>query len=518
MRAGPSDTTQSHAINLDDLTTRLENISPSPPSLASTEGSDEEECYRLDLEEETECYNTLVNEGGRPSHPVSLGRDVLENPEDYGEILSYWDSGRCDCQVFRQQMGVWREFRAYQQHTREEGRFPRYYQRVQKRLAKYGFERPFQLDEHLDRQDKLATWIEFLNYEYQDYDKDMRFVERHQPEFDEAWQVLVDAQILRPFETQEFICNIKSAFQHADEEERAEKAVESAKLAVTSVHNAIADPSRSSLSQREPRQRLAAAQSRLDEAIKSLESIKRRNDLVDKFFQKTAISQVVNGRLTKNYQSVKENAERREILLRWMLKQIPLIELEMNSANIAEGASTGVRGRLGLKRNRTVDLDEGRLSKRQRQDGESNPTSPRRTRASTTKDRESQLKLSCYDPFNEGLPSKRPEYNGRSHILSLNGTSQAVDSASIIKPLSTQLPTSQDSAAPTARYAPARSVGHPVRKKMKSQAKAPLNVLVDGKTRVMKRESGGENSANGSTSALSLRRSTRTRKPPERFQ
>jgi hypothetical protein len=53
---------------------------------------DAEESYRYDLEKETEYYNTLVAEGGRPSHPVSLGRDVIENPEEYREILSYWQS------------------------------------------------------------------------------------------------------------------------------------------------------------------------------------------------------------------------------------------------------------------------------------------------------------------------------------------------------------------------------------------------------------------------------------------
>ncbi len=69
---------------------------------------------------------------------------------------------------------------------RKEGRFPIYRQRVQERLTRHGFERPFQLDKDLDKQDKLATWIEFLNYEYQDYDKDMKFVESHQPEYDAA--------------------------------------------------------------------------------------------------------------------------------------------------------------------------------------------------------------------------------------------------------------------------------------------------------------------------------------------
>ena len=96
MRAGTSDTAQSRPIDLDDLTTRLEQIPdnreapPRSPSLASTEDLGEEEYYRLRPGEQTEYYNTLIREGGRPSHPVSLGRDILEDPGEYREILSYW--------------------------------------------------------------------------------------------------------------------------------------------------------------------------------------------------------------------------------------------------------------------------------------------------------------------------------------------------------------------------------------------------------------------------------------------
>lgn len=419
--------------------------------------------------------------------------------------------------MFRQQMAEWHEFRGYQKRTREEGRFLPYYQRLQERLARHGFEQPFQLDEDFDRQVKLATWIESLNYKYQGYDKVMRFVKRHQPDFGEAWQVLVDAHVLRPFETQEFICNKESSFERMNEQDRAKKVVESAELAVTSVQNAIANPSRSSLSQQEPRQLLAAAQSRLDEEIKSLELIMKRNELVMDFFIKAATYKIgPNGRLTLTYQFAKGDTKHREILLRWMLKQIPLIELEIKSANIAKRTSTGVRGRQRPKRNRTVDLDKERLSKRQRQDGENKATSPRRTRASTAKDQESQVKCSPDNQFNNERPSKRPKWNGRIHILSLDETSQAVDSSSIIQPLSTQ---SQDFAAPTARYSTARSMGQLDRKKTKAQTKARSNVLVDGKTRVRKREGGGEKVANRSTSALlSLRRGTRIKRPAKRSQ
>lgn len=403
-------------------------------------------------------------------------------------------------QVFRQQMAVWQAFRTYQQFTRTEGRFPRYNQRLRARLARYGFERPFQLEENLYRQDKLATWIEFLNYQYHDHGKYVRNVERLQPVFDKAWQVLVDAHILRPFETQEFICNPESAFQHTDEREQAKKAVESAELAVKSVQNAIADPSRSSLSQEEPRQLLAAAQSRLDEAIKSLELIERRNDLVNKFFVKTAISQLVDGKMTKTYQGEKSHAEHCEILIRWILKQIPLIELEINGANIAKQFSTGVRGGRGRKRNRDFELDKGHLSSGQRQHGEKTQTSPRGTRVSNTKDQESKIKCSRDDSFNKGRPSKRPKYNGSSDILSLDRTFQAADSTSIIQASPTHLPTSQNSAA------------------QKTQTNAPLKPSEDEKSRVMKRKRRGGKFANRSTPASSLRRSTRRRRPPATFQ
>lgn len=119
---------QSRPIDLDDLTTRLEDISAdrqalprSPSQMGSdyrsrdtTEPLDEVEDYRRDLKNETKYYNTLVNEGGRPSHPVSLGRDIIEDPREYREILSYWQRGENDWKVFESQMGRWKKFRRRQ--------------------------------------------------------------------------------------------------------------------------------------------------------------------------------------------------------------------------------------------------------------------------------------------------------------------------------------------------------------------------------------------------------------------
>ena len=45
---------------------------------------DKEEEYRLNLEEQTEYYNTLISKGSRPLYLVSLSRDILEDPREYG--------------------------------------------------------------------------------------------------------------------------------------------------------------------------------------------------------------------------------------------------------------------------------------------------------------------------------------------------------------------------------------------------------------------------------------------------
>jgi hypothetical protein len=153
-----SGTAQSRPIDLDDLTTRLEDVSAyrqaqprscSPHTAAvrmnvsgyipplehsdlrsreTTVSLDEEEDYRRDLAEEMEYYNTLVREGGRPSHPVSLGRDVLEEPGEYREILSYWQLVNHDAEgrvwkVLGSQIYEWQQFRRWHRKNREGGRF-----------------------------------------------------------------------------------------------------------------------------------------------------------------------------------------------------------------------------------------------------------------------------------------------------------------------------------------------------------------------------------------------------------
>ena len=250
------------------------------------------------------------------------------------------------------------------------GEFPEYVEEAKRRLTRHGFTRPFQLDEDPKRQDKLTTWIEYLNYECSWYDLYTGRVERLQPKHDEAWKKLVDSKVLKPSETEEYLRSDESAFRCQGEEDAASKAVESAKSAARAVltltEKAIKDPQHSRLTKPMRLQMIAKAQSRVDAAQESLRAIKRRGDLITDF---------IRGQF--DYRDAKRDVERHSILLRWIREQVPLIEAELKESEAAEGSSHAERGtkrRLGA-----ATSQGGEKSKRVRFDDHDGPP-PKRPR------------------------------------------------------------------------------------------------------------------------------------------
>ncbi|EHL02985.1 hypothetical protein M7I_0956 [Glarea lozoyensis 74030] len=195
-------------VDLDEVTNRLEKEGPErlarAPSPPSTLSMDDEESYHYDLDQDTDVYNCLVSEGGRPSHPDTL--------------------------------------------------------------ARHDFKHPYTLSEDPKVQDKLSMWIEFLAYENWLYDKDMAFLSRNRPQYVKAWKKLVDSNVLRPDETEESVWKqgFAGRLKDVNEEEAAGKAVEAAKVSVTLAENRLA---RSSHSDTASKLLPAAAQSQLDTAI-----------------------------------------------------------------------------------------------------------------------------------------------------------------------------------------------------------------------------------------------------------
>ncbi|KAH9203744.1 hypothetical protein DL95DRAFT_399072 [Leptodontidium sp. 2 PMI_412] len=484
-RTCANDAPPSRPIDLNYVSTRLveepvdRDPSPRSPSPATTIDLNDEgnyrEHYRRNLEKETEYYHKLISDGGRPSHPISLGYDAAKNLEEYREILSFWNpsanpSNEYGWMVFGQQENTWKEFRESQRRMRtdgplevgsvfpalpaEPGRFAAYCQRLHKRLARHGFERSFQLNEDPDRQDQLTTWIEYLGYEYMEYERHANIMKRLQPQYNEAWKKLVDSKVLKPFETEE---SFKYFFflQLKQEETDAEKVKESAtsivKLADRAWQKAqSAGLTRQSLWQME--QKLSIARSKLTAATKSLEQISRRRELIRKFKLQT-----------KSYRIAKGDANHQSILLRWILQQVPLIELELNATKVSEKDSTEVNG------------GRQRRLKRQRQDGENHTLLKSKTRPSTLRETSStqqprQMRSSYTNP--SALPSK---------------------------------PCSQR----------ALRASRPSNTKSDS---AKSCVVLDDSARVSKGRRRKKFSLGSTPNSRVLRRSSRPRRPPERFQ
>ncbi len=339
-------------------------------------------------------HDELVKNGGRPWYPIHLLEEVSKNPREYNKLLQAWqeypDAQPDDWEVFGRQHLRWHWFREWQGKRRKEfeGRISEYTGWAKRFLLnRHAFTAPFAFEfaEDPKHQDQLTTWIEYLTYEYNFYSQRYEWHKRREKWYNAQWKKLMDSGVLRPHETHEFILDVESSFQHTSERTQAEQAVKLARSAVPSAQQAIPDPRCPPLS---ARRRLTAAQSKLDAAIQSFESIKRRNDLVTEFC-----------RTTQNYRDAKRNAERHIILLQWIREQVPLIELELDRSMVAKSSLDVRRGSSrGAKRGQADEARKEQGKKRQKRYEEYQPS------PSTRKRNRSDISL------DDGSPSKRSRY------------------------------------------------------------------------------------------------------------
>jgi hypothetical protein len=358
--------TQSRAIDLDQVTARLLQAtssrfaSPEPQSPASS-GDESRATIPLSpgVNDERRCHAMLVKDGGRPLYPISLLDEVSRDPGAYKDMLRPWlddpDQDPPDWdRVFEKQAYNWRDFRRWQTYNRSEPSsdittqyqvmayesFSRHFRReslsyteaLGSLLAQYGFTRPFQLQDHAADQDALTTWIEYLGFVCADHYRSARFAKRDQPQQDEAWKDLVDSGVLRPFETREYLDDIENGFRLQSEENRAHEVAELAESAVA----AALEKSRKAPngSRHEHALELDASRSRLDVALKQLESVQRRNSLITNF-----------NSAARSHGRAKEAAQRHFARVQWILDQVPLVEAEMREAKAAEGNSKNPSGK-----------------------------------------------------------------------------------------------------------------------------------------------------------------------------
>lgn len=154
--------------------------SRSPTPIALPFDPDDPAQVEADLRVEKEAYEALVGDNGRPCYPIELGFEVFKHPGQYKDLFQYWDeeSGVTEDTkrwIFTLQLERWKKFRQFQQKTRRyyvfHSRFAEFQQKVLERRRRHGLDGDVQLLEDRDKQSKMEDWMEYQDYELQEYER-----------------------------------------------------------------------------------------------------------------------------------------------------------------------------------------------------------------------------------------------------------------------------------------------------------------------------------------------------------
>ncbi|KAI0007055.1 hypothetical protein F4779DRAFT_593482 [Xylariaceae sp. FL0662B] len=230
------------------------------------------------------------------------------------------------------------------------GGFSGYVEEAKRRLARHGFTRTFQLDKDPMRQDKLTTWIEYLNYEYSWLDQHTRLLARLQPDYEKYCRKLVKSGVLCVGETAAEIYDMDSEIRRQNQEDAAEevKRVKTATIAI--LQKAMDNPQYNFAESVCLQTTLKEAGFNLEAAKASLRKVRRRGNLISEF---------VRG--VSDYRTVEIDISLQRIRTRWIRKQVPLIEAEARNAKAAEDIPRISRG---TKRRMKEDQDDKHIEDR----------------------------------------------------------------------------------------------------------------------------------------------------------
>ncbi|KAI1187361.1 hypothetical protein F5B17DRAFT_399991 [Nemania serpens] len=137
---------------------------------------------------ETDIYNDLVKDGGRPLYPIHLLDDIFENPEEHAELTRPWRLGwKVDFPwksadpwdeprtIFQRQRERWEDFRKWQNDNRgieEDAGYPAFVEKTKFRQRRFAREATARLLAHLEAD---PSYLEKL----WERDQDMREEQRY---------------------------------------------------------------------------------------------------------------------------------------------------------------------------------------------------------------------------------------------------------------------------------------------------------------------------------------------------
>ncbi|KAK7409365.1 hypothetical protein QQX98_008427 [Neonectria punicea] len=378
--------------------------SPEPPHLKGP-------VYNEDQvkQSETDSYHDPVLDGCCPLYPIDRLEDIIRNPEQ---------------QPLTRQFSRWEGFRGWQRENRDreahktislpevqwlKGQLARhasqsevskraahigsersplssnreevcdvfidYAEAVKRRLTRHNFTQPFKLNRDIKQQDRLATWIEYLKYEYCFLDVFTRSQVNSKLEFDRFRKILLSANVIQPHETYMSVGksgeldilkarerrarNYTSAAESEVAEAAASVEVQVTKSEAANLKNSTQrDSHQTSQAQtlfvlfkclfmirradcelvaREGQ--LQGAQSRLERAEADLARARAYVPYVQHW--KTLMHLFVE--TGEKVKAGEEETDHHKILMDWILKQVPLIEAEMLHAEENKAASTSTK-------------------------------------------------------------------------------------------------------------------------------------------------------------------------------
>ncbi|ATY65357.1 hypothetical protein A9K55_001234 [Cordyceps militaris] len=140
-----SPTAFSRPLDIDDLDARLRQVSPNKSfSLQPEPRTARSPTPLVDPTiRETEAYQELVNDGGRPLYPIDLIHNMFQHPDNYAETLRPWQvniSPVSPSGIFQKQLQRWQNFRKWQNdhrgHEDDDGGFLAYVERNKHRIRR----------------------------------------------------------------------------------------------------------------------------------------------------------------------------------------------------------------------------------------------------------------------------------------------------------------------------------------------------------------------------------------------
>ncbi|KAK7429741.1 hypothetical protein QQZ08_003767 [Neonectria magnoliae] len=383
-----------------------------------------EETHDLAIKRETNCYDDLVLDGGRPLFPIEQLEAVSRDPKPRLKMLKSWIlplDTKEKWKVFTRQFRWWQNFRKWQtdnrgledndtypiwlerrrrhfgvndsseqderwlrlQKEREErgvwcrekecDGFADYAKAVHRRLAQHNFTRPFKLDEDIKKQDRLTTWIEYLNYEYWWFDRYVESFKRSKCDREEVWQELVDGKLLTDRETRGHLrTRVRTAGLYDKPDvvkdivadniravEVARRAVREQTVIGTPEPEAVREETVSEAPESEAIMKAAAV---IKRAISKIEPVSKYNRPMSTRIEKlqAATAQLERAEAKLDWQNTRfglfnkfadargamrkarKAANRQKIVVGWVREQVHVIEAEMlhTEANQAESAIT----------------------------------------------------------------------------------------------------------------------------------------------------------------------------------